>query len=230
MAKDTLDAPLDDGRILPAHIEDTIRAIAKLHADHERSATPMQRVVESLTGLLARPSFVAVVTLAVVAWIGANLGLRAPGHVPFDPPPFTWLQGLLALGAVYMAGLILGTQRRADLLASHREQLTLELAILAEQKTAKTIALLEELRRDLPMLHNPSRRLRSMRTPPRPPPSGGVSGARTRRWFCCRAQIFAMHELILAVIYSFPSDRAATSQATFVRTAAEREKTQVQSR
>jgi uncharacterized membrane protein len=154
MAKDTLDAPLDDGRILPAHIEDTIRAIAKLHADHERSATPMQRVVESLTGLLARPSFVAVVTLAVVAWIGANLGLRAPGHVPFDPPPFTWLQGLLALGAVYMAGLILGTQRRADLLASHREQLTLELAILAEQKTAKTIALLEELRRDLPMLHN----------------------------------------------------------------------------
>jgi uncharacterized membrane protein len=46
--------------------------------------------------------------------------------------------------------LILGTQRRADQLASHREQLTLELAILSEQKSAKIIALLEELRRDHP--------------------------------------------------------------------------------
>ena len=48
--------------------------------------------------------------------------------------------------------MILTTQRRADMLASHRSQLTLELAILAEQKSAKTIALLEEIRRDNPLL------------------------------------------------------------------------------
>jgi uncharacterized membrane protein len=39
-------------------------------------------------------------------------------------------------------------------LASRREQLTLELAIIAERKTAKIIELIEELRRDHPELAN----------------------------------------------------------------------------
>ena len=49
---------------------------------------------------------------------------------------------------------ILTTQRREDQLAGYREQLTLELAILGEQKSAKIIALLEEMRRDSPTLRN----------------------------------------------------------------------------
>jgi uncharacterized membrane protein len=53
-----------------------------------------------------------------------------------------------------MTVLILSTQRRDDELASYREQLTLELAILGEQKSAKVIELLEELRRDDPTIRN----------------------------------------------------------------------------
>jgi uncharacterized membrane protein len=50
--------------------------------------------------------------------------------------------------------LILATQRREDQLAQRREQLTLELAILGEQKTAKIIQLLEESRQDNPQVHD----------------------------------------------------------------------------
>lgn len=53
-----------------------------------------------------------------------------------------------------MTILILATQRREDQLAGHREQLTLELGILSEQKAAKIIELLEELRRDSPHLRD----------------------------------------------------------------------------
>ena len=53
-----------------------------------------------------------------------------------------------------MVVLILATQRREDELAQHREQLLLELAILSEQKTTKVIRLLEESRRDNPLIHN----------------------------------------------------------------------------
>ncbi len=60
----------------------------------------------------------------------------------------------MTLLALYIAVLILTTQRREDQLASYREQLTLELAILSEQKSAKIIALLEEMRHDSPTLHN----------------------------------------------------------------------------
>lgn len=79
-----------------------------------------------------------------------NLGLIASGRAPPDEPPFFWLQGAVTLTALYMAVLILTTQRREDKLAGLRDQLTLELSILSEQKSAKIIALLEELRRDLP--------------------------------------------------------------------------------
>ncbi|HEY4029097.1 MAG TPA: hypothetical protein VGM25_02030, partial [Caulobacteraceae bacterium] len=48
------------------------------------------------------------------------------------------------------------TQRHENQLAEAREQLTLELAILNEQRSAKAIYLLEEMRRDLPQLPNRS--------------------------------------------------------------------------
>jgi uncharacterized membrane protein len=53
-----------------------------------------------------------------------------------------------------MVVLILATQRREYQLAQLREQLTLKLAILGEQKTAKVIQLLEESRRDNPLIRN----------------------------------------------------------------------------
>jgi uncharacterized membrane protein len=56
--------------------------------------------------------------------------------------------------SLYIVVLILATQRREYQLAQLREQLTLELAILSEQKTAKVIQLLEESRRDNPLIRN----------------------------------------------------------------------------
>ena len=140
--------------ILPAHIEDTIRSIAQLHAEHHRAATPLQRVVDKMTALVGRPRFIGLLTLLVVLWIGGNGIASLGGYAAFDPPPFAWFDGAVSLGALYIALLILTTQRREDQLAQHREQLTLELAILSEQKTAKVIELLEEMRRDNPNLRN----------------------------------------------------------------------------
>ena len=56
------------------------------------------------------------------------------------------------MASLFIAVLILTTQRREGQLANHRAQLTLEIAILAERKSAKAIELLEELRRDSPTL------------------------------------------------------------------------------
>lgn len=138
--------------ILPAHIEQTVQAIAKLHADHHRRATPLQLVVDQMTALVARPAFVACVTLAVITWIGANLVLqRLTGH-SLDKPAFPWLQGFAELITIYITTLVLMSQRRKDQLSELREQLTLELAITTELKSAKLIALLEEMRRDNPLL------------------------------------------------------------------------------
>lgn len=141
---------LSDTPILPAHIEDTVRAIARLHAEHYEQASPLQKLVDRLTARAGRPEFVAVVSIVVAGWMALNSTLIILGRKPWDEPPFFWMQGIVGLAALYMTLLILATQRREDQLASHREQLTLELGILSEQKSAKMIALLEELRRDQP--------------------------------------------------------------------------------
>lgn len=154
---------------VPAHVEDTVEAVARFHASHEADATPLQRVIERVTRRAGRPAFVALLTALVVGWIALNLGLMASGRAPLDKPPFFWLQGTVALTALYMTVLILTTQRREDKLAGLRDQLTLELSILSEQKSAKIIGLLEELRRDDPNISDrPDEHAEALATPADP--------------------------------------------------------------
>lgn len=111
-------------------------------------------MVDRVTALLGRPRFIAALSVVVAGWIAFNLLAAALGYRPVDPPPFPWLEGAVSLVSLYMVVLILATQRREDELAQHREQLILELAILSEQKATKVIQLLEESRRDNPLMQN----------------------------------------------------------------------------
>jgi len=115
---------------LPPHIEETVRAISRLHAEHYQRATFSDRLVDRATSLFGRPAFVVGLTLAVALWVGGNLLLSNTIHFSFDAPPFPWLEDGLTLLALYMGALILTSQRRADHLGELREQMTLELAIL----------------------------------------------------------------------------------------------------
>ena len=139
---------------VPAHVKDTVEAVARFHAAHQADASPLQRVIERITQRAGSPAFVAILTAVVVTWVAFNLFLIEVGRPPLDEPPFIWLQGAVALTALYMTVFILTTQRREDKLAGLRDQLTLELSILSEQKSAKIIELLQELRRDDPTISN----------------------------------------------------------------------------
>ena len=103
--------------------------------------------------MVSRPGFVATLTVVIVGWVVLNVGLSLYGRA-VDLFPFPLLQDAGSALALYITVLILISQRRDDELTQHREQLTLELAILGEQKNAKIIQLLEELRRDNPMIRD----------------------------------------------------------------------------
>ena len=140
--------------VLPIHSEETIQSIARLHAEHRADATRHQLAVDRITSLLGRPVFIMALTTAVIGWMSLNGFAETLGYRPFDPPPFAWLSGATSLASLYLVVLILTTQSRDDRLTQRREQLNLELAILSEQKTAKVVALLEELRRDIPAVRD----------------------------------------------------------------------------
>jgi uncharacterized membrane protein len=138
----------------PINIEETIKAIARVHAEHRVSATRHQRALERVTALLSRPGFLVSLIAAAVGWTGLNILAPTLGYRPLDPPPFAGLADFASLASLFLVVVIVTTQRRDDRLARHRELLTLELAILTEQKAAKAIALLEEFRRDFPLVHD----------------------------------------------------------------------------
>ena len=103
--------------LLPAHIEETIRSIARLHGEHHQNATPLQRAVDRITGLLGRPRFIGALTVVGAGWISLNLLAGALGYRPIDPPPFSGLEVAVSLASLFMVILILATQRREDQLA-----------------------------------------------------------------------------------------------------------------
>jgi uncharacterized membrane protein len=139
---------------LPEHVESTIQASAALHAEHEASANLAERLADWVTARLGKPVSVALLVVFVLAWIGVNLGLRVFRLPAFDTPPFEWLELLLSFAAAFMTIVILASQHRAEVLAGRRQQLMLQLAFLSDHKQAKIIALMEELRRDDPMIHD----------------------------------------------------------------------------
>jgi uncharacterized membrane protein len=122
----------------PDHIAEIIRVTAKLHADHHSTDTSLHRGVERVVDLLV---------LVGVVWKLGNSHAPTIGYAPVDAP-FQWLELVASLSALCIAILILTTHRRDDRLAQQREQMTLELAVLSEQKLAKIMDLVEESRRD----------------------------------------------------------------------------------
>jgi len=137
-----------------SHIEGTVHAIALLQNEHHKEATSIDHAIDRVTATIGRPASLAIMTLIVCLWAVANGVMSLMGQIPLDPAPFPWLISGIGFISLFMTMLILITQRRTDKLASRREQMTLELAFLSEHKTAKIIALLEELRCDSPDVRN----------------------------------------------------------------------------
>lgn len=130
----------------PPHVEETVAAVVRLHVEHHQRAGAPRRSVAAATALVSRPRTLAFITLAIIGWVAANGAVAAAGGEPFDRFPFPVMDVTLAAAGLYLATMILIVQRHDDELAERRAQLTLELAMLADRKSAKIIALLEAFR------------------------------------------------------------------------------------
>ena len=139
---------------LDALVSQNVEVIGQLHASAERGVSRYQRAIEAATRFLGRPLFLYLILAFVMLWVGVNLIAPRLHWPPFDPPPFSWLQGLIGLAALLMPTVVLITQNRQGGVEQRRAQLDLQVNLLAEQKIAKLIALVEELRRDLPNVHD----------------------------------------------------------------------------
>ena len=130
-------------------VQEHADTIAEIHKEVISSLGAHQRGVERLTARLGRPLTLYCIVALLVGWTLVNLTRHA-----WDPPPFPLLQGLLTAAALLTTTMVLITQNRLSRHNERRAQLDLHINLLAEQRSAKLIALIEELRRDSPSVKN----------------------------------------------------------------------------
>jgi len=132
-------------------IAKNIETISSLRTQESNNITNHQQILESIALFFGQPIFLYLLLVLFAIWIGDNF--LAP-MVPFDLPKFRWTDDVLGAASLIISTGVLIRQTRQEKLAEQRSQLTLHLNLLVEQKTAKIISLLEELRTDLPNVNN----------------------------------------------------------------------------
>jgi uncharacterized membrane protein len=135
-------------------ISQNIEAVLEFYTRENQKISRSQRILEHISLFVGQPVFIGIILLFVALWMIANTILHQLGITEFDPAPVIWLQGIVGLGALLTATVVLIKQNRLAKLAEQRAHLDLKVTLLTEQKAAKLIDLLEELRRDLPNVRN----------------------------------------------------------------------------
>lgn len=130
------------------------RIIAELQAEELREAPHSQVGIERFIQFVGQPWLAFALAALLGAWFVADeISMRVNGHV-FFRPDFPSLGLTIAVISLMMTLLILIAENRQGAIAERRAQVTLQIALVSEQKIAKVIELLESLRRDAPNVPN----------------------------------------------------------------------------
>ena len=134
------------------HVEETVAQLRRMYEEHARQTSRIQLIANRLTAALGRPVALLLIVGSVLVWVLGNYLAHMLGSVALERFPFPDLAFIATIAALLVALLILTTQRHQDDLAERRARLTLQIAALSEKKIAKVIELLEQQRRDNPLL------------------------------------------------------------------------------
>lgn len=146
--------PASSPETVPASISQNIEAIADYYKREDQRIGRAQRLLERIGAAIGRPMFLGAILIFVALWIVLNVMASRVRLGAFDPPPFVHLQAIITLSGLLITTIVLIGQNRLAKLEQLRGQMELQVNILTEQKTTTLIRLLEELRRDLPMVHD----------------------------------------------------------------------------
>jgi len=147
MAENSTDPKLDP-------IAQNTEAMLAFH-EHEKDKLGWHHnLIVSLSEAIGSAIFLGATVLFVVIWVTTNLVSIQHHNKTIDPPPFQILQGILGLAALIVTIVVLIKQNRFGKMEERRSHLELQVNLLTEQKVTKLITLIEELRRDLPMIED----------------------------------------------------------------------------
>jgi len=124
-------------------LRDHIAIIAKHEQEFLERRTRSERLGDALGSFIGSLTFVAIHLCWFGGWILVNvlpLGVR---H--FDPFPFSLLDSLVALEAIFLASFIVMRQSRSSRRSDERDQLMLQILMLAEREITAVLGVDREI-------------------------------------------------------------------------------------
>lgn len=106
------------------------------------------QIADDLTASFGSTTFLILNTVFFGVWILVNINLL-PNVPPFDPFPFGLLTMVVSLEAIILAIVILVSQNRQSYVSSLREELHLQVNLIAEEEVTKSLKLLAEIRKKM---------------------------------------------------------------------------------
>jgi uncharacterized membrane protein len=137
---------------LADHIDQNIESVAALYRREREGIGPSHRWVELVRRLMGRPIYLVGIVALSSLWVIGNLIGHLRLRNSWDPPPFELLDGMMTFVSLLTTTIVLITQNRQTKLEQQHAHLDLQVNLLTEQKVTTLIRLIEELRRDLPMV------------------------------------------------------------------------------
>ena len=148
-----VDVFVEASEVLPEHVLKNVETIASHQERQTQSVTADRRILNKIAGVLARPGFLYFQIGFFAVWIActnlAERNLIAKNFPLFD----LHLHGL-EVASLLISTEVLIAQAHQEKMNEERSHLALQLNLVTEQKIAKLISLVEELRTDLPNVKN----------------------------------------------------------------------------
>lgn len=132
-----LSVPPEGG--LATALERNIAALAERREAVRAGAGVQERLAAAITRFAGSMAFVYVHAFIVAAWIAVNAGLL-PGAPRFDPS-FVILATVASVEAIFISTFILISQNRAAAEADRRDELNLQISLLAEHEITRLVRL-----------------------------------------------------------------------------------------
>jgi uncharacterized membrane protein len=118
--------------------------IKSLKAEADSQRTWSDRLADHITSLTGSMPFLMLNVAWFAIWIIVNTGL-VPGIEPFDPFPFGLLTMIVSLEAIILAIAVLISQNRAAKIDDLREEVHLQINVIAEHELTKVMEMLISL-------------------------------------------------------------------------------------
>ena len=127
---------------------DGINTILELERRDREELDPAHRIFHAVGGFFGTIYFIAAQIFAVSVWILIN-SASALHFLAIDPFPFPLLATFLSLEAVLLTSCVLIRQSSMDRTSERRDNLELQINLLAEKEATRSLDLLHRMARHL---------------------------------------------------------------------------------